>query len=92
MLNIYDLNQQVMLGKPDFFSLLEGYETFKGVSFVGDFKIIEQKLLPRFKQVDLVLGLEDQKTSQVLNQYFNISQKAKELARVNEDFLKRLAD
>lgn len=33
------------------------YDTLSGVSFVGSFKIIEQELLPRFKQI---LGMEDQ--------------------------------
>lgn len=45
------------------------YDTLSGVSFVGSFKIIEQELLPRFKQIKLILGMEDQKTGQNLNQF-----------------------
>ncbi|MFR5662242.1 hypothetical protein ACLOC1_06315 [Limosilactobacillus mucosae] len=47
------------------------YDTLSGVSFVGSFKIIEQELLPRFKQIKLILGMEDQKTGQNLNQFFD---------------------
>lgn len=36
------------------------YDTLSGVSFVGSFKIIEQELLPRFKQIKQILGMEDQ--------------------------------
>ena len=42
MLTIYDLKNNVMLKQPDFFKLVEGYDSFKGVSFVGSFKIIEK--------------------------------------------------
>lgn len=61
MLTIYDLKNKVMLNQPDFFNLVEGFDSFKGVSFVGSFKIIEKELMPRFKQIDLILGMEDQK-------------------------------
>ena len=47
------------------------YDTLSGVSFVGSFKIIEQELLPRFKQIKQILGMEDQKTGQNLNQFFD---------------------
>ncbi|WP_270362169.1 hypothetical protein [Limosilactobacillus mucosae] len=46
-----------MLTQPEFFDLTMAYDTLSGVSFVGSFKIIEQELLPRFKQI---LGMEDQ--------------------------------
>ena len=36
------------------------YDTLSGVSFVGSFKIIEQELLPCFKQIKQILGMEDQ--------------------------------
>lgn len=92
MLTIYDLKNNTMLSQPDFFDLVTGFDHFAGVSFVGSFKIIEQKLLPRFKQVDLVLGLEDQRTGQNLNQFFNLSRRVKELTAASEDFLNRLED
>ena len=92
MLTIYDLNKQQMLNQPDFFSLLNGYDYFEGVSFVSGFKIIDQELLSRFRQVNLILGLEDQQTSQAMNQFFNISQRAKALASTSDNFISRLAD
>jgi DNA polymerase-3 subunit delta len=49
-----------MLTQPEFFDLTTAYDTLSGVSFVGSFKIIEQELLPRFKQIKLILGMEDQ--------------------------------
>lgn len=81
-----------MLTNPDFFTLLDGFNTFKGVSFVSSFKIIEEELLPRFKQIDLVLGLEDSQTSHRLNQVFNVSQKSQALADVGSQFIERLID
>ena len=64
MLSIYDFKEQKMLAAPDFWRLTTGFDSFKGVSFVGSFAVIEKELLPRFSQVDLVLGLEDRKTGQ----------------------------
>ena len=75
MLSIYDIKQQRMLDQPDFLALIDDYRTFAGVSFVGSFKIIEQELLPRFKQVDLILGMEDRKTGRSLAQVFNLEDK-----------------
>ncbi len=92
MLTIYNFNKQQMLNQPDFFSLLDGYDYFEGVSFVSSFKIIDRELLSRFKQVNLILGLEDQQTSQAMNQFFNISQRAKALANTSDNFINRLAD
>ncbi|MFJ6942236.1 MAG: hypothetical protein ACIRZV_05410 [Limosilactobacillus mucosae] len=46
-----------MLTQPEFFDLTMAYDALSGVSFIGSFKIIEQELLPRFKQI---LGMEDQ--------------------------------
>ena len=92
MLTIYDLNEQRMLNQPDFFSLLDGYDYFAGVSFVSSFKVIDQELLSRFEQVNLILRLEDQQTSQAMNQFFNISQRAKALANTSDNFIDRLAD
>ena len=57
-----------MLTQPEFFDLTMAYDALSGVSFIGSFKIIEQELLPRFK---LILGMEDQKTGQNLNQFFD---------------------
>lgn len=51
MLTIYDLKNNVMLKQPDFFKLVEGYDSFKGVSFVGSFKIIEKELLPALNRL-----------------------------------------
>jgi hypothetical protein len=90
MLTIYDLKNKVMLNQPDFFNLVEGFDSFKGVSFVGSFKIIEKELMPRFKQIDLILGMEDQKTGKNLDQLFNVSNKVKELLSVSADFLDRI--
>lgn len=92
MLTIYDLKHNTMLYQPDFFGLINDFDRFSGVSFVGSFKIIERQLLPRFKQVDLVLGLEDQRTGQNLNQFFNVSRRVKELTSASESFLNRLED
>lgn len=69
MLTIYDLKHNTMLYQPNFFDLINGFDQFSGVSFVGSFKIIERQLLTRFKQVNLILGLEDQRTGQNLNQF-----------------------
>ena len=60
MLTIYDLKKQTMLTQPEFFDLTMAYDTLSGVSFVGSFKIIEQELLLRFKQIKQILGMEDQ--------------------------------
>lgn len=92
MLTIYDLKNNVMLKQPDFFKLVEGYDSFKGVSFVGSFKIIEKELLPRFKQIDLILGMEDQKTGKNLDQLLNVSNKVKQLLSLSRDsdFLDRI--
>ena len=92
MLTIYDLKHNTMLYQPNFFDLINGFDQFSGVSFVGSFKIIERQLLTRFKQVNLILGLEDQRTGQNLNQFFNISRKVKELTSANKIFLNRLED
>lgn len=75
-----------MLKQPDFFKLVEGFDTFEGVSFVGSFKIIEQELLPRFNQINLILGMEDQKTGKNLNQLLNVSNKVQQLLSVSSDF------
>lgn len=72
MLRIYDLKNQQMLTKPDFWKLTEGFVSFRGVSFVGSFKVIEQELLPRFQQVKLILGMEDRQTDQKMEQIFNV--------------------
>lgn len=71
MLRIYDLKNQQMLTKPDFGKLTEGFVSFRGVSFVGSFKVIEQELLPRFQQVKLILGMEDRQTGQKMEQIFS---------------------
>ncbi|MCH3922839.1 phospholipase D family protein [Limosilactobacillus sp.] len=92
MLTIYDLKKQQMLYQPDFFELIKGYDHFAGVSFVGSFKIIEKQLLPRFSQIELILGLEDQRTGQNLNQFFNLSRKVKEIAGASDEFLNRIED
>ena len=92
MLTIYDLKKQTMLTQPEFFDLTTAYDTLSGVSFVGSFKIIEQELLPRFKQIKLILGMEDQKTGQNLNQFFDLSRRTKELKNASEEFLRRITD
>lgn len=49
-------------------------------------------MLPRFKQVDLILGLEDAQTSQVLNQTFNVTAKVRALTDASTAFIDRLQD
>lgn len=90
MLTVYDLKNNIMLEQPYFFELVQGYDYFKGVSFVGSFKIIDQKLLPQFKQIDLILGMEDDKTEKNLDQLLNVSNKVKQLLSVKADFLDRI--
>ena len=92
MLSIYDFKEQKMLAAPDFWRLTTGFDSFKGVSFVGSFAVIEKELLPRFSQVDLVLGLEDRKTGQQMEQVYNIPRRVKELTAASPTFLDRVAD
>ncbi|MGQ5708718.1 phospholipase D family protein [Lactobacillus sp. PSON] len=90
MLTIYDLNNQKMIEKPDFFELIADYSSFKGVSFVGSFKIIEEKLLPNFRQINLILGMEDSQIGQNLDQLFNVPRKVKEISKMSDEFLNRV--
>ncbi|MBM7635517.1 phospholipase D family protein [Streptococcus saliviloxodontae] len=89
MLIIYDMNQQSVL-KITFQELLKDYTFFKGVSFVGSFKIIEELLLPQFQQIDLILGMEDGKTGQHLEQLFSVNRRSQELLEASPEFLNRL--
>lgn len=90
MLRIYDLKNQQMLTKPDFWKLTEGFVSFRGVSFVGSFKVIEQELLPRFQQVKLILGMEDRQTGQKMEQIFNVPRRVEELVNTSDTFLQRI--
>ena len=90
MLRIYDLKNQQMLTKPDFWKLTEGFVSFRGVSFVGSFKVIEQELLPRFQQVKLILGMEDRQTGQKMEQIFNVPRRVEELVNASDTFLQRI--
>lgn len=81
-----------MTPQANFWDLVTGYETFSGVSFVGSFKILEEELLPRFRQVNLVLGMEDRKTGQNLDQLFNIQAKVTAVLGASPTFLDRLED
>ena len=92
MLTVYDLKNQRMLTQPNFWKLVSGYEQFSGVTFVGSFQIIEKHLLPQFKQVNLILGMEDQRTGQNLNQFFDLTRRVKEITSANEQFISRVAD
>lgn len=92
MLTVYDLKNQRMLTQPNFWKLVSGYEQFSGVTFVGSFQIIEKHLFPQFKQVNLILGMEDQRTGQNLNQFFDLTRRVKEITSANEQFISRVAD
>lgn len=46
MLTIYDLNQQKMLDKPDFFSLLDGYDSFKGSPLLAALRLSTKNCYP----------------------------------------------
>lgn len=92
MLAIYDLNHHEMLKAPDFWALTDGFTSFRGVSFVGSFKIIEEELLPRFKKVDLILGMEDQQTGQKMEQLFNVPRRVREIDAASDTFLDRIED
>lgn len=90
MLRIYDLKNQQMLTKPDFWELTEGFVSFRGVSFVGSFKVIEKELLPRYQQVKLILGMEDRQTGQKMEQIFNVPRRVEELVNSSDTFLQRI--
>lgn len=70
--------------------MIADYSSFKGVSFVGSFKIIEEKLLPNFRQINLILGMEDSQIGQNLDQLFNVPRKVKEISKMSDEFLNRV--
>lgn len=76
----------------NFKELIKGFKSFKGVSFVGKYKIIEEILLPNFEQVDLILGLEDEKKSVQLHQIFDFKEKSDILTSFKDNTINRLYD
>lgn len=92
MLTVYDLKKQEMLTQPNFWDLIADYDCFSGVTFVGSFNLIEKYLLPRFKQIKLILGMEDPQTAQSLNQFFDLPRRVKEITSANDEFISRIAD
>ena len=92
MLAVYDLKNQRMLNHPDFWELVTGFDSFYGVSFVSSFKIIENGLLPRFKTVKLILGMEDNRTGQKMEQVYNVPRRVQELEVASDTFLDRISD
>lgn len=61
MVEIFDLNKNKYIPDGNFWSLcdLQEFDTFNGISFVSNLKFVEKYLLPRFKHVNLILGLSD---------------------------------
>lgn len=61
MLEIFDIKKQNYLPSADFWELVDKYDfsTFNGISFVSNLSFVEKYLLPRFKQINLILGLSD---------------------------------
>lgn len=92
MLTVYDLKNQQMLQQPNFWDLTTGFDSFRGVSFVGSFKIIENELLPRFKTIKLILGMEDNRTGQKMEQVYNVPRRVQELEAASDTFLNRISD
>lgn len=61
MVEIFDINRTEYNSEANFWQLcdLQKFDTFNGISFVSNLKFIERYLLPRFKKINLVLGLSD---------------------------------
>lgn len=61
MLEIFDITKQQYTQNANFWELIDKYEfdTFNGISFVSNLHFVEKYLLPRFKQINLILGLSD---------------------------------
>lgn len=61
MVEIFDINRTEYNSEANFWQLcdLQKFDTFNGISFVSNLKFIERYLLPRFKKINLILGLSD---------------------------------
>lgn len=61
MVEVFDLNKNEYKEDANFWQLcdLQNFDTFNGISFVSNLRFVERFLLPRFKQVNLILGLSD---------------------------------
>lgn len=61
MVEVFDLNKNKYVPNADFWQLcdLQQFDTFNGISFVSNLNFVERFLLPRFKQINLILGLSD---------------------------------
>lgn len=61
MVEIFDIKNTQYRPDSNFWSLcdLQKFDTFNGISFVTNLKFIERYLIPRFKQINLILGLSD---------------------------------
>lgn len=90
MVLIYDINQQQELSET-FLEVVKPYKHFKGVSFVGSFKVLEE-ILGQFETVSLILGMEDTQTGQNLDHIFGFNQKCHDIKQLSQDFLDRISD
>lgn len=61
MVEIFDINRTEYNSETNLWQLcdLQKFDTFNGISFVSNLKFIERYLLPRFKKINLILGLSD---------------------------------
>lgn len=61
MLEIFNINKNQYIQDADFWETVDKYDfdTFNGISFVSNLHFVEKYLLPRFKQINLILGLSD---------------------------------
>lgn len=94
-LTIFD-REHMTTFKGSFNDLLdERYDRIQLISFVASFREINE-LLKRFKQVDLILGLEDGQTAasllHMVNRPAELSQELEDLGEDKDPFLSRLVD
>lgn len=61
MLELFDINKNQYIQDANFWETVDKYDfdTFNGISFVSNLQFVEKYLLPRFKQINLILGLSD---------------------------------
>lgn len=61
MLELFDINKNQYIQDANFWETVDKYDfdTFSGISFVSNLHFVEKYLLPRFKQINLILGLSD---------------------------------
>lgn len=96
-LDIYDVNSLQWINNGNFLDYCQAgkYSTFNGISFVSNLKFVEKKLLPRFVNVNLVLGLSDNgrdSAGQFLNGLFKDRAEFVERANKNNIVKERILD